>query len=141
MKATREIVDFDRLRDNLKKNGFRGKTWSLTTGTIVQIGKKVENSLEPLGLILLDGDGQQTVGFRPSHQYIPHVTSRKPRLGDKVFVVPFRPPDNKRPYALSWGLLADLRKPENGYTKTQSFFGYMLATVRQAIQDWSKSES
>ncbi len=144
MKVTRRIVDFNRLRETLRSTGFDGKSWQIVTGTIIQLGNKVEGSLEPLGLVLLDErfETHSKAGIRPSHQFNPEFSSdRKPKVGDRVFLIPYLPPTARRPYALKWGLISDLENRRNGFTRTQNVLEYMLCKVREASREWSKSES
>ena len=144
MKITRQIVDFNRLRETLRPTGYDGKSWQIVTGIIIQLGNKVEGSLEPLGLVLLDErfETHSKAGIRPSHQFDPEFPSdRKPKVGDRIFLVPFLPSAAKRPYALKWGLISDLENPSNGFLRSQNVLEYALQKVREASREWSRHES
>ncbi len=129
---TRLVVDRNRLSDLLKKEGgFEGKRSEILFGNIVQAGKIVQDSEEPLGLILPDGQ-EEKVGFRhfshrlnedPKNPYLP-----EPRVGDRVFLIPFRPTEAKRPYALIWGALRDLPK---SCLKTETLLQHLLCALKE----------
>ena len=141
MKLVRRKVDLQRLAEYLKERGFIIGAERIVLGEILEAGNRDPKSIEPLGYFRSEDPDWKKVGFRHVQHRLdeniknPHLPV--PKVGDRVFFVPFQPPPDKetgrqkRPYALKWGRLEDLPK---SCLETESFFTYLL----EGIKRWRK---